>query len=124
MSQADRDLLYDALAAYRITRLISADTITQPLRVRVIRFAYEHRDGSVGAVFENAPDDEWDERPGNDPDAPKLATLVTCRYCVGVWVAAGVTLARWWFPRQWEPVARGLACAGAAVLIAGLEKGD
>jgi hypothetical protein len=66
---------------------------------------------------------DWAEMAmADEADAPKLATLVTCRWCAGVWIAAGVVLARRVAPRQWAPVAEVLAVAAAGTLVAGLER--
>lgn len=55
-------------------------------------------------------------------EPPKIARLITCRWCAGVWIAGGVVLARAGAPQAWEPVARGLALSASAVLIARLEE--
>jgi len=52
-----------------------------------------------------------------------LATLVTCRWCAGVWIAAGVMVARTAMPRAWQPVSQALALSAAAVLLSRLEDG-
>ena len=107
-------LLVDVLATYRLTRLATADVISEPARMAVLR--------KVGA----------DPPPGDeDPTAqevieamsepPRLATLVTCRWCAGMWIAAGVCVARAAAPRAWEPVSRGLALSAGAVLLSRLE---
>lgn len=83
------DLGVDAAATYRLTRLVTTDTITAPART------------AIG--------DRW-------PDSP-LDVLVNCPWCASVWIAAGVQAARLAVPRQWGTVARGLtlaAIAGAA----------
>lgn len=51
----------DLLAVWRLTRLVVADAVTQPLR--------------------DAVSTRW---PGS-----KLDALLSCRHCVGVWVALG-----------------------------------
>ena len=84
------ELAVDALATYRLTRLVVVDTITEPLRERV-------------------------------PEGTFVGRLIDCPWCVGVWVGMGVALARHAFPRQWEPVARGLALASAAALLTVIE---
>lgn len=89
-------LVLDALAVYRLTRLVVADGITESIRDRII----QKRDGSTR---------EWWE------------ALLTCRYCVGIYVATGVTLAQWAIPNEWQWMAYMLAIASAAPLIAGLE---
>jgi hypothetical protein len=89
-------LFIDAIAVYRLTRLVVEDGITAPIRDRII----SKRDGSTR--------DWWEQ-------------LLTCRYCVGIYVGVGVAFARWVFPVQWTPIAYMLAIASAAPLLAGLE---
>lgn len=137
------ELAVDALAAYRITRLVTADVITEPIRHKIVRDAYQRawRRYDATVLGDLAQDDNtlWDtvgedfgpedraegetleDAVARDHDAPKLATLVTCRWCTGVWVAAGIVVARRVAPRAWAPVARGAALAAGAVLVAGLE---
>lgn len=93
------DLVLDGVAAYRLTRLVTTDTITQPVR---------HR---LHAAVESAE---------AGPVVEKLATLVTCPWCVGVWAGFGVTLARQTW-RGWPTVARALTVASAAAWLAQLE---
>ena len=59
--------LVDALAAYRVTRLVVEDGITAPLRIRA-----------------------W-ERVGY-PDQSALGYALDCPHCVGVWAAGTVLL--------------------------------
>lgn len=113
------DLALDAVAAYRLTRLVAADTITRPLRVRVIRWAYKH-DGQDLAEYLDQSESMLDDFAAHDDEAPKLAALVTCRWCVGVYVGFAVMVAH--RGRWWAPVRDGLALASAAALIAGLEQ--
>lgn len=111
-------LVVDALAAYRLTRLVTADTITEGPRDAIVRWAYRR----AGRPFMADGDVSWSEIAMADDDPPKLATLITCRWCTGVWVAAGVVVAREVAPRWWRPVRDGLAIASAAALVAGLEQ--
>lgn len=112
------ELLVDGLATYRLTRFATADVLSEPFRQAVLR--------RVGV---DPPPPEADERPSAqelveaDADPPRLATLVTCRWCAGVWIAAGVVVARTAAPRAWAPVARGLALSAGAVLLSRLEDG-
>lgn len=108
----------DAIACYRLTRLATADVITRPARVRVIRFAYRW----WRAEYITGSESEIDAMPENDDDAPKLADFVRCRYCTSIYLAAGVLLARRYAPRQWDPIARLLTLSAGAALIAGLEQ--
>lgn len=121
------DIMLDCVSAYRLTRLVTADVITQVPRRKFVENAYRAADLQRWAQLrpEIESDDwhgAWDEYAEVDPEAPKLATLVTCRWCVGVYAAAGVTLARLITPRQWTWAARMLTAAAAAALLAGLEK--
>lgn len=110
--------IVDALAAYRLTRLVTRDKITEPLRehtlARIYAGRYDARDAD-GKVIEF---DSWADRVGWDRDAaPKRATLLLCPWCVGVWVGFGVMIARRVTPRLWSPVARALALGAAAGLV-------
>lgn len=117
------DLLTDALAAYRGTRLVTTDTIVDPLRDRVVRAAYEGagRAESVRRAIGVEPG-EWSEFARRDSNPPKLAELITCPYCSGMWVGFAVVLASRLAPRAWRPVSRALALAAAAALVLGLER--
>ncbi len=106
-------LLIDFLSAYRITRLITADTILDGPRDAVVSWAYgKSGEADVGG---------WVDFAMADPQAPKLATLVTCRFCASVWIGFGIVIARRRFPRQWAPIAEALALSAGAALLAGLE---
>lgn len=111
------DLAVDALAAYRLTRLVTRDTITRPARAAVIAAAY-------GRGAEHMSAELWEDEVDGDPHPPALAKLITCSWCASVWVGAGVMLARRLFPRAWQPCAYGLACAAVAGLAAAIEPAD
>jgi hypothetical protein len=123
-------LLLDALSAYRLTRLITADSILDGPRDALVRWSW----GNPGLVVGRYPVDKADEEgidlsePGGwsalaqvAPHAPKLAKLITCRWCSGWYCAVLVVVARRRFPRQWAPIAEALALSAGAALIAGLE---
>ncbi len=110
------DLVVDLFATARLTRLVTADSITAPLRDRLIEQAYLTR-----PHFPGGADFDWTEYAMADADAPKLAVLLTCRFCASVWVAFGVVAARRLAPRAWAPVATALALSSASTLLAGLE---
>lgn len=109
------DLATDALAAARLTRLVTTDTITAPLREAIIRRAYR---GSP----QNNPGWEgphrWADLARVDEEAPWQATLMTCDWCAGMWVSFGVGIARRLAPGPWALVARALAIAQAAAIVA------
>lgn len=120
------DLIVDGIAAYRLTKLVTDDKITEPIRDAIIEAAYrrdkaDHRfDPNDYATATGRV--KWTEVAEDDEDTPKLATLITCRWCAGTWFGFGIVAARAICPRWWDPVARGLALAAAAALIAGLEE--
>lgn len=116
-------LLLDFLSAYRITRLITADTILDGPRDALVRRAYwkRHHESADRVVFVEDVPRAWADLAMDDPEAPKLATLITCRWCAGFWCSALVVIARRRFPRQWAPIAEALALSAGAALIAGLE---
>jgi hypothetical protein len=88
------DLVTDALAVKRLTRLAVEDTILEPVRERVYR------------------------KFGDPTESSGLSYLITCPHCVSIWLAAGVTVARIMVPTVWRPVARVLALASVTSLIA------
>lgn len=110
------DLIVDALATDRLTRLATTDVISEPVRMAILR-----RTGAEPPPGEDDPTAQ--EVVESMADPPRLATLVTCRWCAGIWIAAGVSAARTTVPRAWQPVARGLALSSVAVLLARFEDG-
>ena len=124
-------MIVDALAAYRLTRLVTADSITAPLRGRVIEIAYEmdprptaDRVAGLAAAaqsFDEGDCSAFDWLVDNDPCPPRLAKLITCRWCASVWIGFGVAIARRVTPRAWRPIAEALALSAIAGLGARLE---
>jgi hypothetical protein len=116
--------LVDALATFRLTRLVVEDQITAYQRAKVIEGAYR-RAGEMGNACRIATEtghdvftpDAWVDVVANDPDPPKLAYLVTCPWCSSAYIAVGVVVLRRLFPRWWGPVAEGLALSAAAGLL-------
>lgn len=86
------DLAIGALATYRLTRLVTRDTITARHR-KNIQFWATHN------------------------HHPMLYELVSCDKCVSVWAAGFLALLRLVAPKVYRPVAFGLACTGAVVLL-------
>jgi uncharacterized protein DUF1360 len=114
-------LVEDALATWRVVRLVRSDYLTQPVRDRI----YDLLDGDapgedeqVGTCTCGHPKEQHaaaaDGAPARCHRAgcpcgryrpiasarvarlrhPKLATLLECPYCLGVWAAGAVLLAR------------------------------
>ncbi len=80
-------MIVDALAVFRLTRLVTRDRITEHLRAKA----------------DDGP--EW------------LAYLSRCAWCSSPYIAVGVVLARRFVPRIWQPVAEVLAFSAVAGLI-------
>lgn len=86
-----RSFLVDVLAGHRLTRLVTEDTITAPLREKIFK-KYPPTEDSWSYVF-------------------------TCAWCTSLWIGLGVTAARKLYPRVWNPLAEALAISSAAGLI-------
>lgn len=112
------ELLVDVLATYRLTRLATADVISEPVRRSLVGRLVgadqipESEDGSIVTAQETVE---------SLKDPPKLATLITCRWCAGMWIAGGVVFARQAYPKYWEPLARAMALSAAGTLLARYE---
>lgn len=86
------DLLLDALATYRLTRLVISDTIIDEPRARLLIHL---------------------ETTGH----PKLAYLAGCPWCLSIYVGAAVVIARRRAPRAWDPIARALSYSAVAGIV-------
>jgi Protein of unknown function (DUF1360) len=75
------DVLRIGLASYKLGRLIAKDEVTTWMRVPVTR-------------------DEEAKEPEQQGMARALGELVTCPYCIGLWVAAGFSASLVLFPRE------------------------
>lgn len=85
------DFGVDALAVWRVTRLVTEDTILDRPRDWVVR---------------NAPD--------------KVAYLVTCPHCVSQHAGLAAVFLRRVAPRAWKPLATALALSAVSSLTASL----
>lgn len=119
-------LAIDALATFRLTKLVVDDQLTAELRDAIIEGAYvaAGRREQVLAGWDEDPTGTpgaWaDEIVPNDPDPPKLAFLFTCPWCAGMYVAAGVAVARRVAPRSWGALAKVLALSASAGLLSSM----
>jgi hypothetical protein len=75
------DLLRIGLASYKLGRLVAKDEVTSWLRAPVTR-------------------DEEATEPKPQGLERALGELVTCPYCIGIWIAAGFSCALVLLPRQ------------------------
>lgn len=114
-------LVTDALAAFRLTRLVTSDTITEAPRQTVVMWAFRHLPirptVEPGSTVVEALED-WE---GHGEPVPKLATLVTCRWCASVHVAIIAVCLRRFAPKLWDPLSKALALSAVSALVARLE---
>lgn len=83
------DLVVDLAASRRITRLITKDEITEPVRAH--SFFHSHE---------------------------KLSYLINCPICVGIYTSAGVVVSSIVFPRASKPIRYFLALAELQATLA------
>jgi uncharacterized protein DUF1360 len=75
------DVALVSVATHKLSRLLAKDAVTSPLRAPVARYA-----GPAGAaeLNEEVRDEGSSVRHG-------IGELVTCPFCLAVWVATGLT---------------------------------
>lgn len=90
-------VIVNALAAFRVTRLLVVDGVPPLPRVRaaILRFA-------LARWRKRHPPYGVDQVRDVYGDEPPLASLITCAWCVGWWVSAAVAVlatvaAPWWY---------------------------
>jgi hypothetical protein len=84
---APGDLLLLALATHKLSRLLTKDAVTSPLRAPVTAF-----EGPAGEA-------ELNERPRGRGARHALGELLTCPFCTAVWVASGLAAGLLFAPR-------------------------
>lgn len=94
------DLLVDAAATYRLTRLVTTDTFP-PVKAARVRIVNDHTTTTRNA-----------HGTTDEPDA--LAELVQCPHCASFWIAVAVVAARILAPKWWRPLATALAFSAVA----------
>lgn len=102
-------LVLGALATYRLVLLVIADALTEPPREAVIKRAYAKQARRMGTTLDELAGpsavaqadnthDGWKKIVADDDHPPKLAYLITCPWCSGVYVAGPVAAAALWAP--------------------------
>ncbi len=74
------DVALVGAATHKLSRLIAKDKVTTPLRAPFARFEGD------------APQGEVDERARGTGVQKAVGELLTCPFCVGLWVAASLTI--------------------------------
>ncbi len=75
------DLVLITLSTYKLSRLISKDEVSAFLRAPVT-------------------EDEAGQKPKPEGIRRAIGELVTCPYCIGLWIASGLSYAQVLFPRE------------------------
>lgn len=95
---------------------MNADWTRDPLAVAVLTLAV-HRLTRMG-LLDTMPFGALRDRLINRKPDGRVAELLTCPWCFGWWVSAGVVLTASVLPRRvWQPVAVALAASSIAALL-------
>ena len=86
---AAADVVLISIATHKLSRLIAKDAITSPLRAPFTRYA---EPGGSGELNE-------DVRDQGSPLRHSIGELVSCPFCLAVWVATGLTSGLVFAPR-------------------------
>ena len=89
--------LLGALAVWRLTKLVTEDEITRPLREKVVL---------------------WSDKGEDDSFRDQLGYLVECRACVSIWASAAV-VGLGMMGRPGRLLVQTLAGSAAALVLAG-----
>ena len=96
------------LATYRLTRIVVFDTIGRIIRAPFIEEKYVEEDGEIQKYtrlrFETGLG-KW------------IGTLLSCYWCVGVWISFGLYMLLYFFPVFGFAVLCIFAVAGGAALL-------
>lgn len=86
-----------ALAAYRVTRIVTLDSLTHEWRAAVYRWAWlDPNDATFAARLDQGARDAWPRNAdgfvpvARGPVRTYVFELFTCSYCLGVWSGAAL----------------------------------
>ncbi|MFC7483637.1 DUF1360 domain-containing protein [Luedemannella flava] len=97
------DVALLSAATFRISRLVTKDSVTSPLRAPVTRFT-----GAAGAGEVN------EEPRGENGLSHAAGELASCPFCASVWTATGLTAGMAFAPRLTRWVAATATAVAAA----------
>jgi hypothetical protein len=96
------DVVLLSVATHKLSRLLAKEAVTSPLRAPVTRFR-----GAAGSS-------EVNEEPRLGGPGHAAAELMSCPFCLGVWVATGLCAGLVFAPRLTRLVAAGLTMVAAS----------
>jgi hypothetical protein len=102
---AARDIVLSAVATHKLSRLITRDPVTSPLRAPFT--AYQ---GTAGPA-------ELAEEVRGHGARKTIGELVTCPFCTGLWVATGFTAGLIYLPRTTRLATATLTALSGADLL-------
>lgn len=105
-------LTVDGLAVFRLTLLVTRDTITAGVRERLRRRAFDETPTVSSASLRE------EITPPFHAAARWLHQLVTCPWCISVWIAAPVVAVTALVPLVWQYAAAALALSAVAGFLA------
>jgi hypothetical protein len=100
-----RDIALNATATHKLSRLLTRDPVTSPLRAPFTAYR-----GTAGPA-------ELDEDVRGDGARKAIGELVTCPFCAGMWVATGLTAGLVFLPRTTRLVTGTLTALSGADLL-------
>jgi hypothetical protein len=100
-----------ALACFRLTRLIVFDKITEFIRVPFFDEIIEEHENGITEIY---------YMPKSTPVKKFIGTLLSCYWCTGIWVAAGVLAGYYLLPTIFHPIILVFAIAGLAAIMESL----
>jgi hypothetical protein len=98
------DVLLISIATHKLSRLIAKDAVASPLRAPLARYA---EPAGAAELNEEVRDEGSSVRHG-------LGELITCPFCLAVWVATGLTGGLVLAPRLTRLVATALTATAAS----------
>lgn len=100
-----KDVALSALATHKLSRLLAKDPVTSPLRA-----PFSSYEGTSG------PSELHEEVRGSGA-RKTVGELVTCPFCIGLWVATGFTAGLVFLPRTTRPATGTLAALAGSDLL-------
>jgi hypothetical protein len=99
------DVVLLTLGTHKLSRTLSKDAVTSPLRAPFTRFASA---GGPAEVMEEVRGTGWRHAVGE---------LITCPFCLDMWIATGFTLGLVFAPKATRLVATAFASLAGADLL-------
>lgn len=99
------NFVIDALAVYRLTRLVTRDTITEEIRETIKQELQTTAEAGI------AP----------EKSIQKIVYFLECDWCMSVWVASAAYCMKKYIPETWSTISYVLAASAVAGALANQE---